>query len=339
MTAPVSLVLGDPAHGVARYARQVAAWSGAVARTSDAGLEPGRRVHLHFTDRLVADRPEDAAAAVSALAARFALTVTLHDVPQPSDGRSFRRRVDCYRRVVDSAVGWATNSWHEHAQVLRWCSPDRPGAVVHLPVVPLDAPDRRGALHAVGEQSDARPQAAADTVGVFGFFYPGKGHGEVLEALAALRSSGRRPRLAVLGAPARGHREDLDDLVARARRTGVPVDVTGPVPEADVAAVLRGVAVGVVGHRNVSASGSLNSWLAAGRRPLVRTGTYAREVADLRPGSLRLFSDDGLATAIARALDEPSSTWLAPGTDLRPGPAAVGEAYAAWWQRLARSAA
>ncbi len=326
---PVSLLLGDPGHGVARYAGQVAEWAGAATATDAARLDAGRRVHLHLTDRVVADSPEAAADVVEALAGRVRLTVTLHDVPQPTDGASFERRVDCYRRVVAAADGWATNSAHEHAQVVRWCAPDHDGAVVPLPVVPFPAGSSRVVL----------PEEPSDVVGVFGFFYPGKGHAEVLEALEALRASGRAARLGVLGAPAPGHRRDLEDLVDQARRRGVPVDVTGSIPEADLPAALRSVAAAVVGHRNVSASGSLNSWLAAGRRPLVRTGSYAREMADLRPGSVSLFDDDDLTDALARALDDPASTWLPPDADLRPGPAETAEAYVAWWRRLVRSAA
>ena len=55
---------------------------------------------------------------------------------------------------------------------------------------------------------------------------------------------------------------------------------------------LRRVGVGLVAHANLSASGSLNSWLAAGRRPLVRTSDYAHEMAALRPARSRLLVNE-----------------------------------------------
>ena len=102
-------------------------------------------------------------------------------------------------------------------------------------------------------------------------------------------------------------------------------------PEHDVSRVLRRVGVPVAAHRNVSASGSMNSWIAAGRRPLVRDSAYAREMADLRPGTIILFDDATLVPTIAAALREPDSTWLAPGTDVGPRLEQTATAYRAWW--------
>jgi hypothetical protein len=91
------------------------------------------------------------------------------------------------------------------------------------------------------------------------------------------------------------------------------------------------VAVGVTAHRNVSASGSLNSWIAAGRRPLVRDGSYAREMAALRPGTLSLFDDATLVPRLDAALHRPTSTWTAPGADLGPRIGETAAAYRTWW--------
>ena len=44
------------------------------------------RVHLHVTDHLLGRSPEEALAVVAALAARGPVSLTLHDLPQPSDG-------------------------------------------------------------------------------------------------------------------------------------------------------------------------------------------------------------------------------------------------------------
>ena len=73
-----------------------------------------RRLHLHFSDRLWASDPAAAARRVEALARRHPLTVTLHDLPQPSDGDdSHRRRADCYRHVIAAARGVVCNSHWE----------------------------------------------------------------------------------------------------------------------------------------------------------------------------------------------------------------------------------
>ncbi|WP_447643732.1 hypothetical protein [Nocardioides zeae] len=324
---PVTVALGEETHGVTRYALEVARWSGAPVARRTADLRPGSRVHLHVTDRVLGRSLEAAALAARELGARHHLTVTLHDVPQPTDGDAFDRRVECYRAVLAAAAGWAVSSHHERTLVERWCHPRTPGQVVPLPVVPMG-----------GVAAPVVP-AAPSSVGVFGFVYPGKGHAEALAAVAALPAALGAVELRVLGAAAAGHAADLEELVRRGRDLGVPVRVTGRVPEHGVAAALRDVTVPVVAHRNVSASGSQNSWIAAGRRPLVRDGVYAREMADLRPGTTTLFTDAGLASAVAAALEEPASTWLAPGVDVAPGPAEVAEAYRRWWRGVAEVAA
>ena len=315
--APLHLVLGEPAHGVARYAVELADWLDAEVELDPDRVVAGQDVHLHVTDRLLGPDPGRLLDVVATLSRRCRLTLTLHDVPQPTDGAlAFERRVATYRALVASASGWATNSHHEAALVHRWCRPATPGTVVPLPVIPL------------GQASAA---IEPGTVGVFGYVYPGKGHRPVLDAIGLLRRRGVPARLVVLGGPARFHAHDLDALCERAEQLGVPTEITGRLPERDVAAALRSVDVPVVGHRNVSASGSLNSWLAAGRRPLVRTGTYAREMAALRPGTVSLFEHGRLVSALAAALADPARTWLEAGADVRPGPAETAEAYAGWW--------
>ena len=172
---------------------------------------------------------------------------------------------------------------------------------------------------------------AAPVVGVFGFVYPGKGHRQVARAVAALRRAGTLARVRVLGGAAPGHDDEVEALLRTSRARGVPVDVTGRVPEAEVDRALRRVTVPVVAHRNVSASGSLNSWIAAGRRPLVRDGAYAREMAALRPGTITLFDDATLVPRLADALRRPGSTWTGADADLGPGLEDTAAAYRAWW--------
>ena len=78
----------------------------------------------------------------------------------------------------------------------------------------------------------------------------------------------------------------------------------------------------------------MNSWLAAGRRPLVADGGYARELATVRPGTLTLVDvrPEPLGAAIATALADPDSTWLGQEVSTRPHLDDAAAAYARWWR-------
>lgn len=323
-SAPHHLLLGPDTHGVTRYAGEVADAARAPVVRDVAELVPGAAVHLHLTDRLLGRDPRDAAAAVEQLARRVRLTVTLHDVPQPTDGPVFAARAEAYGRIVRASHAWATNSWHEHALVDRWIAAGARGTVIPLPVHATPGPP--GPSRAV-----AGPVPAEPVVGVFGFVYPGKGHRQVVRAVAALRRAGTMASVRVLGDAAPGHADEVEALLRTSRERGVPVEVTGRVAEDDLVRALRDVSVGVTAHRNVSASGSLNSWIAAGRRPLVRDGSYAREMAALRPGTLNLFDDATLVPCLDAALRRPTSTWTSPSADLGPRLEETAAAYRAWW--------
>ena len=323
--APLHLLVGPDTHGVTRYAGEVAAAARARVVRDRAALPLGGPVHLHLTDRLFGREPAAAAAVVEQLARRVRLTVTLHDVPQPSDGPVFAARAEAYGRIVLASHAWATNSWHEHALVGRWSATGAEGTVIplHVPQPPRVVPGR--AVHA------AAGPTTEPVVGVFGFVYPGKGHRQVVRAVAALRRAGTLASVRVLGDAAPGHADEVEALLRTSRDRGVPVEVTGRVPEDDLVDALRDVAVGVTAHRNVSASASLNSWISAGRRPLVRDGAYAREMAALRPGTIALFDDATLVPRLDAALRRPASTWTSPAADLGPRLADTAAAYRAWW--------
>ncbi|MEV4352583.1 hypothetical protein AB0J83_49665 [Actinoplanes sp. NPDC049596] len=319
---PALAVTADQRHGVTVAARDLAAavetaTGVRLGVTADAlvGDHPPERAHLHFTDRLWASSPEDAAAVVERIATRTALTVTLHDVPQASDGpRNLPRRTDCYARVARAARGVVVNSRHEAAHLAEAGIVPRALGVVPLPVTP--APP--------GPRASGGPPDVA----VLGFFYPGKGHAEVVDAVSGL---GTRPRVTVLGGPSAGHEADLNDFTRQAAARGVTVGVTGFVPEEDLMARCRAVAVPVVAHRHFSASGSLATWIAAGRRPVVVDGRYTREMASLRPGTVHLAGPGELAEAIASALADPESTWLTPDAVTRPHLDDTAAAYLRWW--------
>ncbi|NRD25103.1 hypothetical protein [Frigoribacterium sp. VKM Ac-2836] len=357
---PVVVTHHDPQHGVATYAAQISATVEArtgrrlaldvadlldtpddTARSGDTRPDHGPddvtvpRAHLQFTDRLWGPSPSAAADVVEHLAATTALTITLHDLPQPSDGeRNLRRRGEAYGRVVAAARGVVVNSEHERSLLREWVAFDGPVAVIPLPVDRHPLPDRR-------------PEPDGD-VAIIGFFYPGKGHAEVVAAVAGLAaarpgtdgtrhgSGATRPDahatgVVALGRASSGHDAELQQLVDEAAALGVPFGATGYLDDATLVDRARRASVPVAAHQHVSASGSIATWIAAGRRPLVPDTRYSREMATLRPGTLTLYPEGGLAAAIATALVDPASTWLEDDARTLPGLDEVADAYTAWW--------
>jgi glycosyltransferase involved in cell wall biosynthesis len=280
-------------------------------------------IHLQFTDRLFGTSPQQAAGAVGSIVAAAAstgrrVTVTLHDLPQPSDGHLFGRRKDAYAAVCERVHAVVVSSDHE----VQLLAPYRPARVA---VVPLP----------VRIDVSAKPPATESlSVGIFGYVYPGKGHLEVLDAIGRLDDD---VELIAVGQASDGHADLVATLEQRARALGVPYRLTGYLTDG-LAEVLRGVTVPVAPHRHVSASGSLNNWLGAGRRPLAPVNRYTEEVARRNPDVLELYPDteSGLRTAIKRALEEPALTWLPESTVCTPSVADAADQYArllAAWHR------
>ena len=119
------LIVGPAEHGVTRFGVDL------VESLRHNGFEslasgtppPSGGVHLQFTDRLFGHTPEQAADAVRALAQDIRrrggkLTVTLHDLPQPSDGPGMADRAECYRAVSRRAAATVVSSDHE-AEIVR----------------------------------------------------------------------------------------------------------------------------------------------------------------------------------------------------------------------------
>lgn len=316
----VHLALGPPEHGVVQHALHLAAAAGEavvqafsapdaaelVGLLSQVGLLSNdatcRLLHLHVTDRLCGSTPERAADLVEAVAARYQLSITLHDLPQASDGPDgFRRRRDAYRRMAHVARRVLVSSHHE-AALMREVAPD-----VRVQVVPLPVPTRP---HRSGSPLGDRARTGPATVGVLGYLYPGKGHAEVLSALDA--TDHHEVGLAALGRPSDGHDWLVEDLRRRAGHR--PLEITGYLDDDDLDRRIAEVTVPVVAPTHVSASGSLHRWIGCGRRPVVLDSPYTREVAEHLPGTM-LLTDD-LPAALDHALRHPQSTWL---IDHRPG--------------------
>jgi len=316
-------VVGPPQHGVAVYARDLAE-AVAAASAGEAGpSSDADRTHLHVTDRLFGSTPEEAAERVELLAATTTLTITLHDVPQPSDGTAFPRRVAAYRRFVGAARGVVVNSRHE-ADLVR----EHLG-FSDVAVVPIGTRTGNPALRPAA----ATPDGSVRTVMIAGFIYPGKGHLETILATgeAAGADGGERPAVVAIGSPSVGHERDVDELFRAASAAGVDLRVTGFLDAAAYRRAQRAPGVAVAAHQHVSASRSILDWAEAGRRALVASSGYFREMDALRPGTITLFQPEQLAHRIREAWCDPGATWLAPSTVLAPTLADVAADYRRWW--------
>ena len=298
MTGPVHhLVVGPDEHGVVRCARELASATGSPVISDLEHPPPDTAVHVHFTDRLFGRNATEAADAFTALAERHLapITVTVHDVPQASDGHAFEARKDCYRRVIDCAAIVVVSSMHERLLLEDILDHRHDVRVIPLPI-------GRAA------ERTADGVAPRKVVGVLGFVYPGKGHEEVLGAMTSLDAD---VDVLSIGSASPGHESMIDELGSAAEQLGRSFTSTGFVPDAELDEILRSVAIPVAFHRHVSASGSINSWIAAGRRPLVPRGRYVEEMETNSPGALWIHDNsiEGLAAAMAEALRHPDMTW------------------------------
>lgn len=322
------VIVGDPSHGVTRLALQLTEGQArtrtpalrdvpdaVAARDRLPSVVDAPAVHLHLTDSILGGDP---VGALRALTAGRRTAITLHDVPQRAEGRArWVRRTAVYAGLAAAADLVLSSSAHERS-ALRDLGIDAHGV---LPL-PIDA-------HRVA----ARPQDEP-TVGVLGWVHPGKG----LDVLAVAVAAVRRPATIVaLGGVAPGHEQLADRLRHGCEVLGLGFRCTGYLDDVTLLEEAARIRVPVCPHRHVSASGSVGSWLSAGRRPIVADGGYAREVAERLPGALRVTDD--LTAAIATALDDPASTVLPDDLPIGPDTPAAADAQAALLARWSGRAA
>lgn len=315
-------VPGPEHSGVVRHARGVAARLGehGLEVTVDLARPSGRHdlTLVPFTDALWG--PDIASAAASfetwSRTVPRPLVVTLHDVPgtDPDPARDVRR-ITGYRRVLAAADRAVVCSEHEaHSLSAAGLTAGRgsgapraagltagrdsgePVTVIPLPLERLPGPGP------VPSWAD-RP-----SVGVLGFVYPGKGHDAVLRAVAELPAG--RPHVVALGAVSPGHEQAGEQLHRTAAELGVELVVTGPLSDADLHAAALATTVPVAAYRTLGASGSLLTWVACGRRPLVTAGPQAAELEGRWPGSVLPVPAGALTPALAAVLASPRTTWL-----------------------------
>ncbi len=260
------------------------------------------RVHLHVNDWLFTRTP-GGPAVVAQVWERLhtrggRLVLTLHDLPDPDlDGELADRRRRDYAAMVGAADLLVVSSRHEAVRLHRLTGAE-------AQVVPLPIDDVWDA---------AVPSGHPPTVGILGFLYPGKGHLEVIAQLAGLAVS-----VQALGRPSDGQEYLLDRLGEAADRAGVGFECTGYLPDDELVGRMQIVGVPLAPHREVSASASMNHWIAIGRRPLVAAGGYSDELAGRLPGAVHRYRSGELAQRVRAALADPRSTWR--DRDQRVGP-------------------
>ena len=327
MTRPVGhLLVGPRSHGVVRYAQSVfdavRAQGGdhrlVHLRTRCAGVSSDlaecAHVHMHVTDRLFGHTPLRARDNLLAMIAglRRPVSVTLHDLPQPSDGRAMPARIEFFRAVARSSAGVIVSSRHEASLFAKYVDPS-----IEVEVVPLMFDAVRA--HKPSDSDEL-------TVGVLGYLYPGKGHIETLSAMAGLDPS---VGFVALGTPSPGHDDLADDLAKLAADTGRRCTITGYLTDDELRRASADVTVPVAYHRHMSASGSINSWISAGRRPLVPRTAYTEELAARSPGVLTMHdnNDAALRAAIEKAFAHPETTWIDAAVSPSPTVADVGRIH------------
>ncbi|MET3806542.1 glycosyltransferase involved in cell wall biosynthesis [Nakamurella sp. UYEF19] len=347
----VMVTCGPADHGIVRFGRQLHAaavglgFTGGVLHEDDPRRllhvvddlpSTARVVHLQANDWLFSDPDQTAAQRIAAFADALRsrgtkLALTLHDLPHPQVSRElFLRRARDYLTMTSHADAVAVSSKHERlligeaAQALREAgeavdlTPGRSGiTVIPLPVASSIREPR------VARSEDPDPP----TLGVLGFLYPGKGHREILEEMAHF---GAPITLVAIGGPSRGHETLLSELIDRSSELGLAFRCTGFVPDAELDDHLQGATVPIAAAPAVSASASINTWIAAGRRPLVVSSRYSRELDERMPGSVVLYEPGQLRSMVESVLTGTTSTRLPVAFRPHPDTDEVARRYLRW---------
>lgn len=160
---------------------------------------------------------------------------------------------------------------HEAAAALVCTAPEQQrlaplAGATPLTVIPHFV-EQRSLPNAAEARAALGLEASAFTLTVLGFIHRQKGHDRVVRALPHLPET---TRALFVGAPSDPNGRFADELRAEARALGVAdrVRITGYVDEATLNQYLAATDVAVCPFREAAASGSLSTWIAAGR-PLV----------------------------------------------------------------------
>lgn len=311
------LHLGKVGSGVRRYGQIVAE---AAARradlhviSADAGDREASIADLRLAGRRLADadvihlqwKLADWGGGVASLArlevllaaSRRPTVVTLHDVYSAPRARD--RWLDPgllgMRRLSLTARALVVHSDEERRRLAGIAAGARVVTVPHFVEereLPMTREDAKLALGLGGRR----------VLTLLGFMTRRKGHRLALETLVRLPDD---VFVLFAGAPIEGREARGEELEAYARELGVAdrVRFTGYVPDAELERILAATDVAVCPFRDMSASGSLATWISTAR-PIVTSDLPAfRELDALAPGSLRIFTPLTADAAAARIRD------------------------------------
>ena len=233
---------------------------------------------------------------------RGALVVTLHDIFERQGVRERYLALDTWSlRWLGRAAERIVVHSDIEVERLRGIIPAE-----RLRVVPHFVERRQLALSPV----EARARlglADRRIVTLLGFVYGRKGHRYAVEAVPALPED---VVMVYAGGPVAGRSYVHDLAVAKAQELdlGDRFRITGYLSEEELETWIAATHLAILPFTDLSASGSLSSWIAAGKPMLVCDLPGFREYEARAPGALRFFSPTEpapLATAIRKALDGP----------------------------------
>lgn len=302
------LHLGRPESGVRRYAKiltdELARRPDVRLIQSDAGLLEDRRGGLGAHGRLHAERDVDALwlqwnkrgwgkgprAAYRFLDLRRAyrgpLVVTLHDVFDRETAKERWLDADTWslRLVARSADRLIVHSEVEVERLAGIAPASKIRVVPHFVEernLPLSAEAARAHLGIAGRR----------VVTLLGFIYGRKGHGDLVEAVPHLPPD---VLIAFAGGAVAGREGLMRRVQKRVAELGVDdrVRITGYLSEDDMETWIAATHLAALPFRDLSASGSLSTWIAAGKPVVVSDLPGFHEYDRLAPGAIRFF--DGL---------------------------------------------
>jgi glycosyltransferase involved in cell wall biosynthesis len=316
------LHLGRPESGVRRYGQLIA---------DEARSQPGLTIHEAEAGRI--DEGRDQLAAVAAglsgaqvvlmqwnrrgwgkhggsllrlrrfrRAYRGALVVTLHDI---FDREGIRER---YLALDTWSLRWLGRA-AERIVVHSEIEVDRLRGIIppeRLRVIPHFVERRQLAL----SPAEARARLGLTDrriVTLLGFVYGRKGHRYAVEAVPDLPAD---VLLVYAGGPVAGRSYVHDLAVAKAEELslGDRFRITGYLSDEELETWIAATHLAILPFTDLSASGSLSSWIAAGKPMLVTDLPGFREYEARAPGAMRFFGppEPGpLAAGIRAALDGP----------------------------------
>ena len=315
------LHLGKAESGVRRYGRIVA--STAARRTDltvvesdaggrDAGVGDLRRAARRLTDVDVVHLQWKLADWGGARWALPRLEVVLQACPRPTvvtlhdvyERTSFTQRwLDPaalgIRRLSVRSRSIVVHAAEERRRLDPLVPPEHVSVVPHFVEQRPPLPDREAAKAQLG-------LTGRHVITLQGFMTRRKGHRLVIDTLPLLP-----PDVVVIfaGAPIEGREVRGEELAAYARTLGV-VDrtrFTGYVPDEELTTIMAATDVALCPFHEMSASGSVSTWISTGR-PIVTSGLpQFREYDNLAPGSMRIvdpLTPETLAKRITATLEQ-----------------------------------